>query len=119
MTLPDYIASHLSKPFGWGVNDCILFAAGWAEMVSGRDILTPHKPWNSAKQALRKIEKAGGLVAFFDSHFQRIEPNLAQDGDLTVVRDSAALFSGAQVVSVGETGLVFIERTEAKCAWRY
>jgi hypothetical protein len=119
MTLPDYIASHLSKPFKWGEQDCMHFACGWVERVTGRDLLVPYRPWASTRQAMRKIRQVGGLVAFFDTHFKRIEPNLAHDGDLTVIRDSAALFSGAQVVSVGETGLVFIDRTEALCAWRF
>ena len=119
MTLPEYIGSSLTKPFKWGEHDCMHFAAGWAERETGREILAPFKPWENARQALRIIHQVGGLAAFFDAHYERINPNLARDGDLTVIRDSAALFSGAQIVSVGETGLVFIDRTEAICAWRF
>lgn len=117
-TLPDYIGAHLDKPFRWGANDCVLFAIGWLEIATGRDYLSEHKPWSSAKQAMRKVEKLGGLAHLFDANLERINPHLARDGDLCVVEGTASLFSGAHVVSVGEDGLIFKDRTEAACAWR-
>lgn len=118
MTLPDYIASHLEKKFQWGANDCILFAVGWLERSTGRDYLSQHMPWKNARQAMRKVESLGGLVALFDANLERVEPNLASDGDICVVEGTASLFTGAYVVSVGENGLVFKDRTEAGNAWR-
>lgn len=118
MTLPDYIAAHLDKPFKWGANDCCTFAIGWLEIATGRDYLAPYKPWKSAKQAMRKVDKAGGLAYLFDASLERINPHMALDGDLTIVNGTASLFTGAYVVSVGDEGLVFTDRTEAVCAWR-
>lgn len=118
MTLPDYIQSHLQKPFKWGVNDCVLFAIGWLEIATGKDYLSEFKPWKSERAALRKVKKLGGLEAMFDKHLKRIDPNFAKDGDLTIYKGCAALFSGAHIVTVEkDTGLVFISRMEAEAAW--
>lgn len=119
MTLPEYIASHLDKPFEWGKNDCVLFAIGWLEHSTGRDFLGAYKPWHSAKEAIRKVDDAGGLESLFDASLTRINPHMADDGDIALIDRTAYLFSGPHVVSVGENGLVFIDRMEAKCAWHY
>lgn len=119
MTLPDYITSSLSRKFEWGSFDCILFTIGWLEHATGRDYLSQYKPWASAKEAIRKVEEAGGLEGLFDAELQRIEPNMAVDGDIALIDRTAFLFSGPHIVSVGESGLVFLDRMDAKCAWHY
>lgn len=119
MTLADYIAARLDRPFKWGEHDCVLFAVGWLEHCTGRDYLGAHRPWHSARQAMRKVEHLGGLAHMFDTYLTRINPHLAADGDLTIHQGVAALFSGPHIVSVGDSGLVFIDRTEASCAWHF
>lgn len=119
MTLADYITSHLETPFGWGSNDCVLFAVGWLEIATGCDYLGPYKPWASAKEAIRKVDGAGGLAALFDAQLECINPRMAADGDIALIDRTAFLFSGPHVVSVGESGLVFLDRMEATCAWHY
>ena len=118
MTLPDYITAHLDKPFAWGENDCVLFAIGWLEIATGRDYLSQYKPWASAKEAIRKVEEAGGLEGLFDAELQRINPHMAIDGDIALIDRTAFLFSGPHIVSIGESGLVFRDRMDAKSAWR-
>lgn len=118
-TLPTYITAHLSKPFEWGVNDCVLFTIGWLEIATGIDYLSAYKPWSNERQAVRKVREAGGLLSLFDQHLQRVDPRMAVDGDIALIDGTAFLFSGPHVVSVGESGLVFINRMEAKCAWHY
>jgi hypothetical protein len=119
MTLADYITSHLGKPFAWGENDCVLFTIGWLEIATGRDYLGAYKPWSSAKEAIRKVDDAGGLESLFDANLTRINPNFAVDGDIALIDRTAFLFSGPHVVSVGESGLVFLNRMDVKCAWHY
>lgn len=119
MTLPDYITARLSTPFQWGQHDCVCFAVGWLSIVSGRDLLAPYRPWHDEASALRAIKKAGGLEAQFDQHLQRIAPGFAADGDVTLLDGTAYLFSGAHLVGPGAERLVFKNRTEAPCAWRY
>lgn len=118
MTLADYITSHLGRPFEWGRNDCVLFTIGWLEHSTGRDYLTPYKPWTNAREAIRKVDDAGGLEGLFDASLTRINPRLAVDGDITLIDRTAFLFSGPHVVSVGESGLVFLDRMEATAAWK-
>lgn len=118
MTLSDYITDHLGIPFAWGSNDCVLFAIGWLEHATGRDYLSPYKPWASAKEAIRKVDEAGGLESLFDAELHRINPHMAIDGDIALIDRTALLFSGPHIVSVGESGLVFLDRMDAKMAWR-
>jgi hypothetical protein len=119
MTLADYITANLGKPFAWGTHDCVLFAIGWLEHATGRDHLSAYKPWASAKEAARKVDQAGGLEGLFDGQLQRINPHLAVDGDIALLDRTAFLFSGPHIVSVGESGLVFLNRMDAQCAWHY
>lgn len=118
MTLAEYITDHLTSPFEWGKNDCCLFAVGYLEIATGRDYLTQYKPWASAKEAIRKVDEAGGLEGLFDAELERINPHLAVDGDIALIDRTAFIFSGPHIVSVGESGLVFLNRMDAKAAWR-
>lgn len=119
MTLADYITDHLNKPFAWGFNDCVGFAVGWLEIATGRDYLSQYRPWDSALSAARKVADLGGLDALFNDTLTPINPHLAQDGDLAIIRGTAFIYSGAHVVSVGESGLAFLPRTEAQYAWSH
>jgi hypothetical protein len=119
MTLADYITDRLGRPFEWGRNDCVLFAISWLEHSTGRDYLTPYKPWSSAREAIRKVDDAGGLAVLFDASLARINPHLAVNGDIALLERTAFLFSGPHIVSVGENGLVFLDRMDAKCAWHF
>ncbi|HQS59723.1 MAG: hypothetical protein B7Y56_02995 [Gallionellales bacterium 35-53-114] len=117
-SLADYITGKLSQPFEYGVNDCILFTIGWVEIATGKKYL-PAKLWKNEKEALRLIKKHGGLIAVFDKHYTRIEPNYARDGDLTIVDGIAYLFSGVSIVSVGQSGLLNKSRIIATTAWTF
>ena len=119
MKLHEYITHHLGRPFKWGEHDCVLFAVGWLEVATARDYLSPYKPWSTALEASRKVADAGGLGELFDTNLTPINPHLAVDGDLAIVRGTAYLFSGPHVVSVGEDGLVFRNRLEASYAWSH
>jgi hypothetical protein len=117
MDLQTYIQAHLSKPFEWGENDCCTFAIGWLEIKTGREYLTEFRPWRTARQAAKKLRDLGGLFFLFQKNLTRINPNMAMDGDLTIIDGTACIFSGRHVVSVGESGLVFESRARADVAW--
>lgn len=119
MTLPDYIAANLNRAFAWGEFDCLLCAAGYVIPTTGIDYLAGQPKWTTAKEALRVVENLGGMEAILDTHFKRINPNLAKDGFIALHNKTVCLFSGAHIVAPGPDGLVFIERTRAKCAWQY
>jgi hypothetical protein len=117
MTLPEYLAAHRSKAFKWGENDCCTFIGGWVQIKTGRDYLAEHRPWSAARQAAKKLRALGGIRALLQSNLKPINQNMAQDGDLTIYQGTAHLFSGWHIVSVGENGLVFTDRSVAKEAW--
>ena len=117
MMLFEYISLHASKPFKWGENDCCTFIGEWIRIKTGRDYLAEHKPWRTARQAAKKLKDLGGIPALLQSNLKQINPNMAQDGDLTIYQGTANLFSGRHIVSVGLDGLVFTDRIKAKEAW--
>ena len=114
-----YISSCLHIPFKWGEHDCITFSIGWLELQTGRDYLTEHRPWRTARQASKKLRDLGGLFFLLQRNLKQINPNMAQDGDLTIYQGAACLFSGRHIVSVGEEGLVFTDRSVVSKAWTF
>lgn len=119
MTFQEYITSRLSTPFKWGAHDCINFTVGWVELSTGKDYLSSYGEWETEDEARVAIEEAGGLEAAFNANFTPIQPTLAKDGDLTIINNTAYLFSGNKVVSAGKSGLIFNARGVATCAWSY
>src|SRR5687768_11351028 len=117
MTPSIYVQKHLKTPFKWGAHDCITFSIGWVEYKTGRDYLAEHRPWRTARQAAKKLRDLGGLFFLFQKNLQQINPNMAQDGDLTIYQGAAHLFIGRHIVSVGEQGLIFTDRLIAMEAW--
>lgn len=117
MTLEEYIGERLDRPFVWGEHDCVLFAIGWLNIRAGRNWLESFPPWSTAKQALRIVQGVGGLSAEFDRRLKPIAPGLARNGDISIFNRSAVLFSGPHIVGAGKSGLLFLDRTKATCAW--
>lgn len=117
MTLPEYIASHLKEPFVWGQNDCVLFAARWANFRHQKNYLDGLPSWRSEREARRAIQGVGGLEKALDGRFTRIPANLAKDGDIALYNGCLCLFSGHQIVGPNMQGLQFVKRTLATCAW--
>jgi hypothetical protein len=117
MTLAEYVTACLTVPFAWGYNDCVLFAANWVQIATGKNYL-PDQKWSSMLQAQRMLKKMGGLESIVDVRLERIDKNFAVDGDIALHHDSLRLFSGPHIVGPGIDGLVFFSRMEAVCAWR-
>lgn len=119
MTLAEYITANLNRKFEWGSFDCVFFAVGWLNHATGKDYLAGLPEWNTEEEAERVIAKVGGLQAAIDAQLERIHPNLARDGHVTLHKRGMWLFSGPHIVGPGTNGLVFIDRTHAECAWFY
>lgn len=119
MTLPEYIAANLEREFVWGQWDCVTFAAGWIHLATGIDHLAGITPWRSKIGAARVMKELGGFEAAIDRALIRIHPNMAKDGDIALRDGCMCVFSGQHIVGPGPTGLTFISRMEAKCAWSY
>jgi hypothetical protein len=118
MTLPEYLAANRDHAFAYGAFDCVLFTLGWVKAGCGRDVLADIPAWRSELQAARIIRKLGGLEKAFSDRFEKINPNLAQDGDIGMWNGCCGIFSGRHIVCAGPNNLEFIERTQCSHAWR-
>lgn len=118
MMLHEYITKHLHVPFKWGENDCLSFALRWVEISTGKTPFDGLPKWKTAFGAKKVIKKFKSLEAILDARFERVNPNLAQDGDIALVNGAVTLLSGAYCTAPGEKGLEFVDRMEATCAWR-
>lgn len=117
MTLAEYITSNLGRPFEWGALDCVLFAAHWARIKTGKDYLADMPKWSSEDEAERVIDSVGGLESAIDAMLPRVNPNLAKDGDVALFNGGLWLFSGPHIVGMGFEGIVHMNRRAAECAW--
>jgi hypothetical protein len=119
MTIQDYLTLHLKTPFEWGKHDCVLFVANWIKQKTGTDPLEGLPTWSSEEEAQAAIEQLGGIAHVLDKKFNRINPNLARDGDIAMVDGRIALFSGARIVGPSFGGLLYVNRLKALCAWSF
>lgn len=119
MTLAQYIQENMNRKFVWGQFDCVLFAARWVQIDTGKDYLGIVEPWFSALGAARVLEKMGGMEAAVDKFLGRLpNANFAIDGDVAFHNGTLWLYSGTHIVGPGLEGLVFVDRMVTKCAWR-
>ena len=116
MKLHDYITARMEQPFIWGTHDCILFTVGWAEIAADKKYL-PDVIWRNEEEAMQMLKEVGGIASVFEKYFTSIKPNFARDGDLAVIGTRSYIFSGSHIVGVGESGLFFRNRLEAKRAF--
>lgn len=79
-----YIVAGLRKPHAWGTNDCVTFARGGVQAVTGVAIDLPVH-WHDRDSAALALEAMGGLAAAVDSVLPRLpSPALAQRGDVVL-----------------------------------
>jgi hypothetical protein len=107
--LSGYLADNAARPFSWGDNDCILFACGAVEAMTGVDPAADYRGQYSDREgaalALREIGK-GTLVKTMDATFKRKPVGMAQRGDIVMFRGAAGVCVGAVALFVGEEHLL-------------
>jgi len=84
--LSEYIRSHRDKPFVWGERDCMLFAAGAYQAMTGKDVAEPYRGYSTAQEAKRVLRSHGGAAALVDKHFQRKPVIDLATGDWGLIR---------------------------------
>src|SRR5262245_2833 len=87
-----YIATHAHMRFAWGnyAHDCCSFAFGAATAITGRDLMDGLPTYASAEEADLLLAKP--IEAWLDELLPRVEPAMAQRGDIAVadVREETA-----------------------------
>lgn len=127
--LQDYMKRPLSD-FERGVSDCCAWAAGWAQLLSGKPTATDLLCPMTDHQAMRILNRHGGLLGLVGHVLESDgwEPvEKPQDGDIVVIEDATALLSHTvgvwhlnRCVSVSESATLFIsKKPKVKGAWRW
>lgn len=128
--LHEFVAASMNKPYAYGEHDCLLFAAGVAKAVTGKDHARGHrgkyKSFASAATYLKKAFGADSPEALLDTLFPEKKVGFAGEGDLVLCRVDAiagadgepvpgevpGLCLGAFAVVAGEHGLERVPRGE-------
>ncbi|ATC34113.1 hypothetical protein CA606_18235 [Caulobacter vibrioides] len=118
-----FVASHMRTPFAWGEHDCVTFAAGAVQALTGEDPLAVYRgQWRSAAEATRLIASLGGLEAAVGAVLTPVAPGHAQRGDVAGWRDlegrlQLAIVEGDTLVGPGERGQERLPRSAMVLAW--
>lgn len=123
--LGDYLARHRHAVFAWGRLDCVLFAAGGIEALTGDDPAAAVRGrYRTKTGAARKLRAQGcrTVAALMDARFEAIQPAFAMRGDVVMAQGSLGLCLGALALFIGEEdgapGLVSLPLAAWERAWR-
>lgn len=113
-------------PFEWGRADCALFVASCLDAMTGSRLWAEWSDrYRSAAGARRMLHRRGfaDLLAVADAFWgERIQPRLAQRGDVVAVETpegpALGLCLGAWSVVKSPTGLDFVAVDKLLTAWR-
>lgn len=119
------------RPFAWGRQDCVTFAADCIWAVTGVDPLAGLGRWADRHQAWAVIRGAGcgqqslqaAISRIMAAHgWPTIDPGQAGRGDLCLVDGGkgrfAAICLGARLAAPGPKALAFVPTRRALAAWR-
>lgn len=78
------IEAARERPFLWGETDCCLFVADCCAAVCGVDPAADYRGRYTTETGAKRvlIKRHGSLDAAFDACFERVEPAMAQRGDI-------------------------------------
>lgn len=128
--LPDWparlgavVQQRLRQPLAWGGNDCVSFPSDCVLAMTGVDVLAALRlPRSTARQAQQQWRAVGRTLALQRAGLQRVDPRLAQRGDLVLLRQQPrrvlAVCLGEDAVSPGPQGLQHAAMSRAVMAWR-
>lgn len=124
--LDSYVRANEHVPFDWQSQNCMTFAATWAQIANGRQASLPAA--KTAREALRVVKGLGGLYADACENLGLPLPGaFARCGDVVLLkvprsrgRVSLAfgVCLGAVCAAPSATGLMMLPITEAEAAWR-
>jgi hypothetical protein len=119
--LHSFLAEGQSRPFSWGANDCVTFAAAAVIAQTGVDHLAEIKAWKSMRGAAGELKRRGGFVEAVSSRLIEIPCAFAKRGDVGLVEGIAfsalMIVEGEMLVGPGVDGLVRVPRAAMKIAW--
>jgi cell wall-associated NlpC family hydrolase len=122
-----FIEAQRGKPFVWGANDCMVFAAAAIQAVGiQHDIISGYRgKYNSAKTASKIIKtKKEGIKSWameLLKDYPQIHIQNAKRGDVVLINYQGTVAMGVcvggQVAALGSKGLEFISLSAIVKAW--
>ncbi len=127
-----YINQTMHKRFRWGSHDCIIFATGAVEAMTGVNVIYDLQGYRNTREALKALMKysgrdlEGACVAVAEHHkIPEIPPDLAgHTGDIVLLKEGGfigetlALCYSGFLFAPGEKGLMVMSDEKAVRAWR-
>lgn len=117
--ISNYIRDNSDTPFEWGKFDCCIFTSEVIRLQTEIDLYQPYVgKYHSEATAKKALKSIGTIESQLDKHFDRINPNLAQRGDIHMLKDGvmAVQFSGQRFATTSKG--VRPSETESKLCWR-
>lgn len=118
-----FAKERAAMPFEWGRNDCSLFACDAMLAMTGADHAASFRGYTTAREALRLIQRHGGLHAIATQALgEAVSPLYAAVGDLVLIenagRELLAICNGTNAIAPGETCMVALDMSSALAAWK-
>lgn len=104
--LLDTIKHFRDIPFAWGTADCCCFAAHYIEQVTGKDLRSPYGNYRTERGSKKAQVQHGTFTDLMDSHFQQVEVNFLQPGDV-VLYDNDGSPGLCLKVAMGIVGMTY------------
>lgn len=113
------------KPFAWGYNDCVTFAADCAEVMTGEDPIKDIRgTWSNKREALKAMKDYSGSAKLVDCCNKMLESKpivFASVGDVIVCDGEngqfVAVVVGHTAVGPTSTGLQHVPIASAIAAY--
>lgn len=130
--LDEYIQEVSMKSFKWGECDCLIFVSDCCNVICGVDPMSKkkksdpktirgkYKTEEKAKELIREYRRT--MPNIMDIHFNRINPNFAQRGDVVMCKIQNMTFGivwgGKAYFKTDNEGFVTMTLNKCKYAWR-
>jgi hypothetical protein len=107
--LHEFVSANIDRPHVWGRHDCLLFSAGVAKAITGKDHAKGHrgkyKSFASAYAYLRTEFGVDSPEALLDKMFDEKRVGFAGRGDIVLCRVDAVAGAGGEPVPGEVPGL--------------
>lgn len=117
-----WMADKQAAPFEWGKLDCVVFAFGCIEAMTGEQVCPPHGDYTTRIGAMRALTKAGfdNLAFVMDSVLDDNPPAMAMRGDIVMHDGGLGVCLGVTSVFLIEDGVGLKSEPTLACShsWR-
>lgn len=125
--LSAYVETCRTTPYDPGKHDCVLFAAGCIEAMTGVDLAAGWRGnYSTITEAIRAFRKAGyvNLLDLAEQHFEEVPVGRALSGDIAIIESdddigwNAGVFNGEVVFVLRVDGIGLLHRDRVAKAYR-